>query len=154
MIRTSRKSDIERILRIWLEVSSISHDFMPSGYWASKVNDMRHIYLPSSENYVYEKGGKVLGFISIIENNIAAIFVAPKQQGNGIGSKLIEFVKDKYRELHLSVYKTNTASISFYKKHGFSVEGQQIDENTGYPEISMKFNSYSSVGDGDWNIHR
>ncbi|NNG01273.1 MAG: N-acetyltransferase [Desulfobacteraceae bacterium] len=141
MIRSPKKTDIESIIKIWLEASIKAHDFMPSDYWESKVNDMRDVYLPSSANYVYENSGEIYGFLSIYKCTLAALFVSPSRQGEGIGSELIGFIKGKYRELTLSVYKNNTASISFYKKHGFVRYKEQIDEHTGHPEIIMKLKS-------------
>ena len=80
----------------------------------------------------------MIGFISIHHETIAAIFVLPSRQGEGIGSELIEFIKIKYKKLGLAVYKSNAASISFYKKHGFTIRKEQIDEHTGHPEFIMK----------------
>lgn len=141
MIRSFKQSDIENILNVWLKASIEAHSFMPAEYWESKVNDMREIYLPASENYVYEDDVEILGFISIYQNNLAALFVSPSTQGNGIGSKLIEYIKDKYKKLNLCVYKENKNSIAFYKKHGFTIAGERIDEHTGHPEINMKLDS-------------
>ncbi|WP_028582054.1 N-acetyltransferase [Desulfogranum japonicum] len=138
MIRSFYQSDLEGVLNIWLTASIKAHSFMPAEYWQSKVNDMREIYLPASESYVYEERGDILGFLSIYQNNLAAIFVSPLKQGNGIGSKLIEHVKSKYQVLNLCVYKGNIDSIEFYKKHGFTIVYEQIDEHTGHPEIAMK----------------
>lgn len=131
-------SDIKRILDIWLKASIEAHNFVPSTYWESKANDMREIYLPASENYVYQKHGEIFGFISIYQSNLAALFVLPSQQGNGIGSELIKCIKDKYNILSLSVYKDNKPSLAFYKKHGFVIVGEQLDEHTGHSEIIMK----------------
>lgn len=141
MIRNSQQTDTETIVNIWLEASIKAHDFMAPEYWESKVDDMRNIYIPASKTYVYEKEGSIKGFISIYNNNIAAIFVSPTVQGNGLGSKLIEFVKSKNKDLSLCVYKSNTKSISFYKKHGFQEVCEQIDEHTNFPELKMKLNS-------------
>lgn len=138
MIRRGAKTDIERMVKIWLEASTKAHDFMPPDYWHSKSNDMQNLYLPSSENYVYDEGGELVGFISIHHETIAAIFVLPSSQGGGIGSELVEFIKRKYKKLSLAVYKSNTTSISFYKKHGFTMSKEQIDEHTGHPELIMK----------------
>ena len=99
---------------------------------------MKEIYLPSSENYVYESDHEIVGFISIYQNIIAALFVAPEHQGKGVGSQLMSSAKDKYNELSLSVYKKNHASISFYKKHGFITVREQIDPHTDQVELFMK----------------
>jgi putative acetyltransferase len=141
MIRESQQTDIEAIVNIWLSASIKAHDFMAPEYWKSKVEDMRNIYIPASETYVYEKEGNIQGFISIYQNSIAALFVNPDLQGKGVGSELIEFVKLLNKELSLCVYKSNTKSIAFYKKHGFQEVCKQVDEYTNNPEIMMKINS-------------
>lgn len=141
MIRKAKNSDFNAILSIWLDASMKAHSFMPAEYWKSKQNDMREIYLPSSNNHVFENKGEILGFISMCQNTLAAIFVTPKQQGHGIGSALLEFVKAKYDKLNLNVYKANTMSINFYKKHGFMIAGEDIDKHTKQPEIKMKWHA-------------
>lgn len=138
MIRIFQQNDIESILEVWLAASIEAHDFMAPDYWESKLDDMRNIYLPASETYVYDSDGNLEGFISMYENNIAALFVRPAVQKQGIGSELIQFVKTRYKELSLCVYKSNERSISFYRKHGFQVVCEQIDEHTNHPEIKMK----------------
>lgn len=78
MIRKYRKDDIGILLDIWLRASIEAHDFIVPGFWRSQVNNMRNIYIPASENYVYERESKVLGFYSLHENTLAAIFVSPE----------------------------------------------------------------------------
>lgn len=141
MIRNFQQIDTETIVQIWLVASIKSHDFMAREYWQSKADDMRTIYIPASETYVYENKGIIEGFVSIYENTIAAIFVSSAQQGKGIGSELIEFAKSKYKDLSLCVYKSNAKSISFYKKHGFQEVCEQLDEHTNHLELKMKLNS-------------
>ena len=141
MIRSAKPSDIESLLTVWLNASILAHNFMPASYWASKIADMRDVYLPVSENCVYEKDGVVIGFASIYQSSLSALFVSPSQQGKGIGSKLINYIKSKHRSLDLSVYKENKASIAFYQQHGFTCVGEQLDEHTGHPEVLMKLNT-------------
>ena len=138
MIRKFQQTDNETLLNIWLSASIKAHDFMAPEYWKSKADDMRHVYIPASETYVYEKEGIIYGFISLYESTIAALFVSPNLQGQGVGSALIEFVKPFSKELSLCVYKRNRKSISFYQKHGFQEVCEQMDEHTNHPEIKMK----------------
>ena len=55
MIRKFKQSDMESVLKIWLDSSIKAHDFIESNFWESNKDDMREIYIPSSENYIYEK---------------------------------------------------------------------------------------------------
>jgi len=137
MIRLFHPDDLEPILAIWLSASIRAHDFVDQVFWESKLDDMRDIYLPASQTWVYEQGGQVRGFLSLLDEVLAAIFVAPDAQGSGIGSALIEHAKAMRERLDLTVYSGNTASVAFYHRHGFEVLGERMDEHTGHPELAM-----------------
>ncbi|WP_339885976.1 N-acetyltransferase [Vreelandella maris] len=138
MIREYREADIEHILDIWLSASIKAHSFARSEYWQSKVSEMRDVYIPAAETFVYEADEQIAGFYCLYGDTLAAVFVSPSLQGNGIGSALIEDAKSRRSCLQLSVYSQNAPSISFYKQHGFISIGEQIDEQTGQPEFIME----------------
>jgi putative acetyltransferase len=79
-----------------------------------------------------------LGFFSLFGNTLAALFVIPSHQGDGIGSRLIEKAMTLRESLDLSVYSENRNSIIFYEKHGFKALKEQVDEHTGVPETVMQ----------------
>jgi putative acetyltransferase len=137
MIRTYNESDLEPVLEIWLNASVKAHDFVSAEYWQSQVESMRNIYIPASEVYVYEMESKVVGFYALYESNLAAIFVSPEFQGQGIGKQLLNHAKTQRARLTLSVYKENQASYEFYISQGFKVTSEQPDEHTGHPEYTM-----------------
>lgn len=138
MIRKYREADIEQILDIWLSASIKAHSFIGPEYWKSKVSEMRDVYLPASETFVFESEGQVVGFYSLYGSTLAAIFVSPSLHGKGIGSALMDDAKSRRECLQLSVYSDNTPSINFYKQHGFIPLVEQIDEHTGYREFIME----------------
>ncbi len=139
MIRLMDAADTDAVINIWLDASVMAHDFIDASYWQSKADDMRNIYLPSAITHVYENLGQILGFISMTDHYIAAIFVSPGSQGKGIGKQLIDFAKQQHNTLELSVYKANERSVAFYRKQGFREIHERIEEQTGQPEIVMKF---------------
>jgi putative acetyltransferase len=102
MIRKYTVNDIDAVLDIWLSASIIAHDFVEPSFWESQVENMRNIYIPASETYVYVKDSTIVGFYSLYENNLAAIFVAPERQGRGVGKKLIAHAKNRRTILTLS----------------------------------------------------
>lgn len=130
---------MDQVITIWLETSIQAHDFISDEFWLSKVKDMRDIYLPSSETYVYIEQEKIRGFLSLHKNTLAALFVHPDSQRAGIGSQLMQSAKAARETLTVSVYKENFNSIMFYKKCGFRIEAEQVDTHTLHPELLMTF---------------
>ncbi|MDR2283650.1 MAG: N-acetyltransferase [Sphingobacterium sp.] len=142
MIRLAEEKDYDRMVDIWLDASIKAHHFIPEGYWKDGASEMKEIYLPQSQSWVYEdENGLVQGFVSLSENHISALFVATNQQGNGLGSRLLRFVKTKSRQLTLNVYAENTSAVDFYRHHGFQVDEELIDEATSAKDLKMSWNS-------------
>ena len=124
MIRYFQQQDEDSVIRIWLEASAIAHSFIPRSYWESKVPDMRNEYLPQSQTLVNEDEhtNEITGFISLIGNYIAALFVSPDRQGQGIGHFLMTRIK-----------------LQHPKRQGFTITREQTDEQTGRQEFTMKY---------------
>ncbi|HBH7918798.1 TPA: N-acetyltransferase [Vibrio parahaemolyticus] len=137
MIRKYNENDMGSVLEIWLNASVKAHDFISPEFWEFQVENMRNIYIPASETYVYEVESKVVGFYALYENSLAAIFVSPVLQGKGIGKQLLSHATTQKAGLSLSVYKENQASYQFYLSQGFKVVSEQLDEHTGHPEYTM-----------------
>ncbi|MGV1721023.1 N-acetyltransferase [Vibrio furnissii] len=137
MIRKYNENDMDSVLEIWLNASVQAHDFISPEFWESQVENMRNIYIPASETYVYEVESKVVGFYALYENSLAAIFVSPELQSKGIGKQLLSHATTRRAKLSLAVYKENQASYQFYLSQGFKVLSEQLDEHTGHPEYTM-----------------
>lgn len=138
MIRKSKKSDTDRIADIWLDTNIRAHDFIPADYWKSNFVSVKEM-LSEAEIYVYEDEiqNKILGFIGLDGDHIAGIFVSHVSQSKGIGSSLLNFVKNTRERLTLNVYKKNSQASEFYLKENFKISHEGIDENTGEQEYSM-----------------
>ena len=139
MIRKLDNKDVNRIMEIWLESTIKAHSFIEKEYWQSNYNTVKYVYIPIAETYVYEENDVIKGFISIIDKEfIGALFVDNDYQGLGVGSKLINFSLNKYDTLSLAVYKENFKSVRFYKKMGFEILSEEINEDSKHPEYIMK----------------
>jgi putative acetyltransferase len=138
LIRNYRETDLEEMVRLWYDASVLAHSFIPSSFWALNQSAMKEKYLQFSENFVFEEEGKVAGFISLVEERICALFVAPKMQERGIGRALIEHAMILKGNLALKVYRENENALRFYEKRGFVAVGEEIDEFTGCVQILME----------------
>jgi putative acetyltransferase len=138
MIRYFRMTDIERIMQLWLDTNIIAHNFIDSRYWRDNFGAVKEM-MPKATIYVYEQNGDIQAFIGLMESFVAGVFVASDFQSRGIGKLLLDYSKCKHNELSLCVYKRNNPAVRFYLREGFTISGEQIDENTGEIEISMKW---------------
>ncbi|WGX75201.1 GNAT family N-acetyltransferase [Paraclostridium bifermentans] len=101
MIRKLKNTDIDKLMDIWLESTVKAHNFIPIKYWQNNYKVVKDEYIPMSDTFVYEEEGEIKGFVSIIDNEfIGALFVDVKFQGMGIGSRLIDYSIEKYKNLH------------------------------------------------------
>ena len=75
-----------------------------------------------------------------MDNYIAGIFVDASARAAGIGSQLLDRVKQDRKSLRLSVYKKNTAAVSFYRKQGFQIDKESVDPETSEAEYAMTWN--------------
>ncbi len=139
-IRKLETKDIDTVVELWYEVSVVAHDFISSDYWKENKEVIAKIYLPASETYLSVEGEKIVGFVAMVENYLAAIFVDNKMQGNGVGKKLMSFIKENRANIQLKVYKKNSKSVEFYKKQDFSIVSENKEEETGEYELLMEWN--------------
>lgn len=136
MIREFKIKDLERVMEIWLESNIDAHSFIDKKYWEDNYEMVKEI-LPSAEIYLYEENKNILGFVGLMENYIAGIFVEKNFHSQGVGRKLLDCCKSLKRELTLSVYEKNQKAYSFYIREGFQVVEKKIDENTSEIELVM-----------------
>lgn len=142
MIRKFREEDLTKVMTIWTKGNFEAHPFIDKDYWLLNYNKVKDEYLKKAETYVYTENDEVKGFISILNNEyIGALFVKKEYQRQGIGRKLINFVKEKekYDKLILHVYEKNINAILFYTALGFKNKKIQIDEKTNEKEYVMEW---------------
>jgi len=132
--------DMNNIIDIWLTASIEAHHFIPAQYWKSKIEEMQNIYLPMSETYLLEDNGQVHGFISLVEDHLAALFVSTTGQNQGYGRALLHHAMDLRNVLKLQVYQENQHAFRFYLKNGFQVLEEAVGNDTGQTEITMIWN--------------
>lgn len=137
MIREFQINDLDSVMKLWLDTNIAAHDFVDESYWRGNYDSVREM-IPAATIYVYEDGS-IMGFTGLIEKYIAGIFVDQSSQSKGIGKSLLNYIKERYEELTLHVYKNNTRAVNFYLREGFVIEREEIDENTNQMELGMKW---------------
>lgn len=140
MIRKFKEEDTVKVMTIWTKGNFKAHDFIDKDYWLLNFNKVKDEYLKKSDTYVYTEKEEIKGFISILgDGYIGAVFVRLDSLRQGIGRKLINYVKEKYDKLILNVYEKNMDAILFYVALGFVNTKIQVDEETGEKEYVMEW---------------
>ena len=96
--------------------------------------------LLKADIFVYDLNGEIKGFIGLMDEYIAGIFVDKAYRSQGIGRQLLEYVKQLHSTLSLNVYQKNERALRFYRENGFTIVSKQNDEHTGEIEFTMVLN--------------
>ena len=153
MIRKFKEEDTVKVMTLWTKGNFKAHPFIEKDYWLENFNKVKNEYLYNSETYVYIENEEIKGFISLLDNGyIGALFVRNDCQREGIGRRLINYVKERNPYLKLQVYEKNIDATLFYVAMGFKNTKIQIDEDTrrkgicnGMEEIIKELYSHKIV---------
>jgi GNAT superfamily N-acetyltransferase len=75
------------------------------------------------EVWVWEEDGRILGFAALDGNELSHFYVEPDENGRGIGSALMERVKERRPDgVELWVFQQNENARRFYEARGFRLE--------------------------------
>lgn len=138
MIRKFNINELEIVMEIWLNTNIEAHDFVNTSYWQRNYDMVRNMF-PDASIFVYEDNDQIQGYIGLMDNYIAGMFINSSSQSKGIGKGLLNYAKDINSELLLKVYKKNVRAVKFYLRENFKVLKEQIDENTDEVELVMKW---------------
>ena len=138
MIRHLNETDLTEILSVWLNTNLQAHSFIPAEYWKENYDIVKQM-LPQAEVYVYEQNGHIAGFIGLMEQEIAGLFVQDTLQSKGIGKQLLDYVKKRKSCLTLHAYRKNQRAVQFYLREQFYIQSQETDSRTGEREYVMKW---------------
>ncbi|MBP3458181.1 MAG: GNAT family N-acetyltransferase [Lachnospiraceae bacterium] len=138
MIRKFNDFDLKRVMRIWYDGNLEAHDFINKEYWDRNFGYVKRA-LPEAEVYVYEINGFVAGFVGVDEGYIAGLFVDREYRGMGIGTKLMDYIKEKYDFFTLHVFENNYGAVTFYENRGLLKKEESVNEDLGEVEYLMYY---------------
>jgi putative acetyltransferase len=103
------------------------------------------VYLPKAESWVWQAEGHVVGFISLLGNEVGAIFVDPRFHRSGIGRALMERARTLRGELEVEVFERNLLGRAFYAKLGFELMHQKVHKQTGFEVMRLRLAANSPL---------
>ncbi|MDH3681675.1 MAG: GNAT family N-acetyltransferase [Acidimicrobiia bacterium] len=138
MIRPYTTDDLDRALDVWYRASLIAHPFLTEEFLAAEREEIADRWMPIAETFVFELDGRVVGFVSLIGNEVGAIFVDPDLHGSGIGRALMDQARASRPFLELDVFEANEIGRRFYDAYGFRLTGRHVHEPTGQTELRLR----------------
>ncbi|MEO3811038.1 GNAT family N-acetyltransferase [Sphaerisporangium sp. B11E5] len=86
------------------------------------------------ELWVAERHGRVAGFVTYAIDQVGHLFVAPEQQGQGVGADLLRHAqRSRPQGLTLRTFLVNTRARRLYERLGFVVSGHE--DEPGEPDV-------------------
>lgn len=139
VIRSYADDDLGEVLDVWYLASREAHPFLSEGFLETEREEISKRWLPASDTAVYELGGRVVGFVSMVGNEVGGLFVSPSFQNRGVGRALLDHAAATRPYLELEVFRANTIGRRFYDAYGFRVTGEGLDDATGMPVLRLRF---------------
>lgn len=119
-IRPYTEDDTDAVLSAWENASKVGHPFLSDDFIAQERINMVELFLPNGETYVIStEDGSVIGFLSMADNEVGAIFVQPAYHGTGAGRALMDKARSLHDILDVEVFEANMIGRKFYEKCGF-----------------------------------
>ena len=140
MIRKIKEEDLTNVMTIWVKGNFKANYFIEKDYWLEIYNQTKNDFLENFKTYVYIENDQILGFISIYDNEIKAIYVKEENRRNGIGTKLINYYRGNISEdveISAKVFEKNMNGIIFFSKLQFKNSKIQLNEKFNETEYVM-----------------
>jgi putative acetyltransferase len=101
----------------------------------------REEILPTATIVVAEREGKLAGFVTMMPDGyLDQIVVAPENWSSGMAEALLDEAKQLAPGgIALHVNKDNRRAVRFYEKHGFIIQGDDRNPNSGRPVYKMSW---------------
>ena len=135
MIRRGSAGDAAAIARIFLESRAEAMPWLPVLHSPEDVLGHFRGRLDTDEVYVFEREGQVVGFALLNGDELDGFYVAPEQQGRGVGAALFRHVQEQRPErFGFWVFRDNVRARRFYESHGarflYETDGSKNEERT------------------------
>ena len=107
---------------------------LDEAFIAGERKAIARLYLPALRTKVACEDGRIAGFICLNRDEVAALFVHPDFQGQGLGKRLLSAF---HPPLTVEVFEANRRGREFYEGFGFRATGRRIHEEAASPLICM-----------------
>ncbi|WP_420644857.1 GNAT family N-acetyltransferase [Candidatus Leptofilum sp.] len=138
VIRKYQPEDCEGVLAVWESATAVAHPFLSRTFLEQERLNIATLYLPNSDTWVWEVEETILGFMSLVGNEVGGLFVDPKSHRGGIGTALINVARAQQPNLEVEVFTENAIGRAFYANVGFELMYCKIEAETGFEVMRLR----------------
>lgn len=131
IVRCAEK-DYETLAGIWKRSVLATHSFLKEDDFNEIKAALIPDYFPTVNLYAIADKGVYAGFIGLSPDSIEMLFIDCDHRGQGYGSALIEFAKQK-GATKVDVNEQNPSALNFYKAKGFRIVSRDETDEAGRP---------------------
>lgn len=123
LIREARHEDAGAIADVHLSARRDAMPYLPELHGEAETRSwFASNVLPRCAVWVAEGQGRVVGFAALHGELLEHLYVAPGDQGRGVGTALLERARRASPgRLELWTFQRNARARAFYERHGFRV---------------------------------
>jgi putative acetyltransferase len=139
-IRASRPEDGDRAVTIWRAAVDATHFFLtPEDRDA--IDEQVQQFLPQLPLWLaVDEKDRAVGFMSLSESHMGALFIDPAYRGLGVGRALVEHALKFHPTITTDVNEQNEQAVGFYGQLGFIRTGRSPIDGQGrpYPLVHLR----------------
>jgi GNAT superfamily N-acetyltransferase len=139
--------DAAEIADLYLASRADALPFVRRVHTDAEVRDwIRNVLLRRGETWVARLNGQVVGFLTMINDDLDQLYLLPGHYRCGFGSQLLNKAKQRSpRRLRLFTFQRNERARAFYEANGFRIvdlnDGSRNEENE--PDVSYEWRAIS-----------
>lgn len=129
-LRAARPDDVDSIAAVWHDAWRDGHlGHVPDALLAHRTLDQFRARVPGrlATTTVAEVGGRVVGFVTVHDDELEQLFVAADARASGIADALLRHGESLIAERHsaawLAVATGNARARRFYERNGWADAG-------------------------------
>src|SRR5215210_3631748 len=118
-LRTAEQRDAPAVADVFLQAFR-SLTFLPIVHGDEETREWVASWLvPETELWVAEADREIVGFMALTGDVVGWLYVHPKAQRSGIGTRLLDKAKELRSDgFELWVFQQNVGARGFYERHG------------------------------------
>ena len=135
-IRPARAAELTALVALWERSVRATHGFLTE----ADINDLRPQVLEALSHDALElwvltdQTDVPVGFMGLVDHDIAALFLEPTVRGRGCGRQLVAHAQQlREKSLTVDVNEQNPVALGFYEALGFVVVSRSPVDGDGRP---------------------